>query len=117
MASHIGRRKFLATLGGAAAWPLAARAQQPTMPLVGFLNSLGGSDRSNGLSEAGFVEGRNVAIEYRFAKNQWERLPMLAADLIERRSPSLLPRPRRRQIYAATRCKSSTIFRTLALIS
>ena len=86
------RRHFLTLLGGAAAWPFAARAQQAALPLVGFLNSLGGSDRSNlrdafqhGLSEAGFVEGRNVAIEYRFAENQWERLPMLAADLIERK--------------------------------
>src|SRR5262245_12794347 len=111
----IQRREFITLLGSAAAmWPLRVRAQQAAMPLVGFLNSLGGSDRSN-LRDV--VEGRNVAIEYRFAENQWERLPMLAADLIERRSPSLLPRPRRRQIYAATRCKSSTIFRRLALIS
>ena len=87
------RRDFISLVGGAAAaWPVAGRAEQPAMPLVGFLNSLGGSDRSNlrdafrhGLSEAGFVEGRNVAIEYRFAENQWERLPMLAADLIERK--------------------------------
>ena len=71
MASHIGRRKFLATLSGAAAWPLAARAQQPTMPVIGFLNptSLDAwMDRllrgfRQGLKETGFVEGENVAIE------------------------------------------------------
>jgi ABC-type uncharacterized transport system substrate-binding protein len=92
MASHIERRKFLATLGGAAAaWPLAARAQQP-MPVIGFLNSLGPNDRPNlpaafrrGLGETGFVDGRNVAIEYRFAENQHDRLPALAADLVSRK--------------------------------
>jgi putative tryptophan/tyrosine transport system substrate-binding protein len=91
MASHIGRRKFLATLGGAATWPLAARAQQP-MPVIGFLNSLGPNDRPNlpaafrrGLGETGFVDGRNVAIEYRFAENQHDRLPALAADLVSRK--------------------------------
>jgi len=78
-------------LGGTAAWPLAARAQQPTMPVVVFLDSrtleavadrLGGFRR--GLGEAGFVEGENVTVEYRWAENENERLPKLAADLARR---------------------------------
>src|SRR5262249_8791007 len=90
MASHIGRRKFLATLlGGAAVWPLAARAQQSAMPVVGFLNTrVPGADPHllaafrRGLKETGYVEGQNVTIEYRWAYNQYTRLPALAADLV-----------------------------------
>jgi putative tryptophan/tyrosine transport system substrate-binding protein len=92
MASHIGRREFLATLGGAAAaWPLAARAQQPAMPVVGFLTPRAAGDAPHlfgafrqGLQDTGFVERQNVAIEYRFAGNQNQRLPALAADLVQR---------------------------------
>src|SRR4029077_18121719 len=94
MASHIGRRKFLATLGGAAAaWPLAARAQQPTLPLVGFLGASSFEELAGrsvlwfkkGFGEAGYVEGRNVRIEYRWANDEYERLPSLAMELVHRR--------------------------------
>ena len=87
------RREFITLLGGAAAaCPLRAGAQQPVTPVVGFLSTLGQNDRSTlrdafrrGLSEVGFVEGRNVAIEYRFAEGQPNRLSALAADLVERK--------------------------------
>jgi putative tryptophan/tyrosine transport system substrate-binding protein len=87
MASHLGRREFLATLlGGAAAWPLAARAQQP-MPVVGFLISARQQvdEVQVALKDSGFVEGRNLTIEYRNADEQYNRLPALAADLVRRK--------------------------------
>jgi putative ABC transport system substrate-binding protein len=86
------RRKFIVLLGGiAVAWPLAARAQQPKAPVIGFLSTRGRDDDPQllaafrrGLNEIGYVEGQNVTLEYRFAENQYDRLPELAADLVRR---------------------------------
>src|SRR6201997_4445901 len=87
----IGRRELIAALGGAAAWPLAARAQQAAMPLVGFLRSTPANASIDlvaalrrGLAEAGYTEGQNIAIEYRWAEGHNARLPELAADLVRR---------------------------------
>jgi putative ABC transport system substrate-binding protein len=89
----IRRRQFITGLGSAATWPLVARAQQPALPVIGWLGSQSADDDHKnftvpflqGLKETGYVEGQNVAIEYRWAENQNDRLPALAADLVRRR--------------------------------
>jgi putative ABC transport system substrate-binding protein len=89
----IGRREFIAGLGGVAAWSMAARAQQAAVPVIGYLGAQSADDEHKnltvpflqGLKETGYVEGQNMAIEYRFAHNQIDRLPELAADLVRRR--------------------------------
>jgi len=109
MASYIGRRKFLATLGGAAAaWPLAARAQQAgKLPTVGFLNGATPDGYApyvaafrEGLRRAGYVEGQNVAIEYRWAQGQYDRLPALAAELV-RSQPTVIAATSTPAVFAA----------------
>src|SRR5262249_23997411 len=110
------RRAFITLLGGAASvWPLAARAQQPAMPEIGFLSARGSGDDPHltaailqGLKEAGFVQGQNIAIEYRFAGNRYDRLPALAADLV-RRHVAMIVTLRGNDAAAAAKAATTTI--------
>src|SRR5215472_5861593 len=95
----IRRREFIAGLGGAVAWPVVARAQQSALPVIGFLSSQSADDYKNvtvpflqSLKETGYVVGQNVAVEYRYAENQYDRLPALAADLVRRRVAVIMAR-------------------------
>src|SRR6516162_7619653 len=93
----MNRREIIAGLGSAAAWPVVARAQQP--PVIGFVHVGSANDQAvyapafrKGLGESGYVEGQNVAVEYRYAENQADRLPALAADLVRRRVAVIVAR-------------------------
>jgi putative ABC transport system substrate-binding protein len=109
------RRDLLRMLGGAAAWPLAARAQSPPMPVIGYLGPESPGPFASrvtafrdGLAEAGFVEGRNVAIEFRWAEGQYDRLPALAASLVDRRV-DVIAAPGGAPVALAARSATTTI--------
>src|SRR5215469_10497929 len=114
--SHLRRREFITLIGGAAAaWPIAARAQRPTTPVVGFLhvaspepNAQERTKLLQGLQETGYLEGQNLRIEYRWAEGRYDRLPDLAADLV-RREVAVLIAAGRPVPALATKSATSTI--------
>ena len=92
LGANMRRREFITLVGGAATWPLAVHAQQPAIPVVGFINAASAQNYTRqltaflkGLGEAGYVDGQNMKIEYRWAEGQNDRLPAMAADLVNRR--------------------------------
>jgi putative ABC transport system substrate-binding protein len=104
------RREFITLIGGAAGWPLAARAEQATMPVVGYLHSASSEPHAlmmaafrEGLKQAGYVEGQNVVLEFRWAEGRSERLPALAAELVRRRVNVLGGFPLRRLLAVQRR--------------